>query len=395
MAAEALDLVTAELIPPMYPRFDAPDAEIILRSSDGVDFAVYKAILLLVAPIFESTLSLPQPPGVDDTSSRPVVHMAEDADTLLVLLRFSYPRAFTDEPRLLSIMDIKRTAMLAQKYDITFMHDKAERALVTFCKDSPFVSYAVAWRFDYFRTVRYAARRCLDFPEFFHPDEELEIFPEFDEVPGTAFIALYRYHAAVPSCLQPILLCSSREYPVRWIQADQIQAWAMDDSILPCSCGKKTIWVNHHQVGHDDASREWRVCSWWWLYVHATVTTMQSDERSSIEDALETPLMEAWERAALCCYCRSPRVAHRVLEITKATLRCEIERLLDTVDPFCTTIGLHAEDVNRYHFEPSTRRKSSPASYVWRYRLQNSDADFIKSIITGVKELIYAISITR
>ncbi|EIW75069.1 hypothetical protein CONPUDRAFT_66183, partial [Coniophora puteana RWD-64-598 SS2] len=41
--------------------FDDPEAEIILRSSDNVEFRVFKSFLAFSSSIFRDMLSLPQP----------------------------------------------------------------------------------------------------------------------------------------------------------------------------------------------------------------------------------------------------------------------------------------------------------------------------------------------
>ncbi|KAF8273062.1 hypothetical protein EI94DRAFT_1564704 [Lactarius quietus] len=43
------------------PPFDDADADIILRSSDQVDFHVYRVLLSKSSPFFKSIFSLPQP----------------------------------------------------------------------------------------------------------------------------------------------------------------------------------------------------------------------------------------------------------------------------------------------------------------------------------------------
>ncbi|KAI5123489.1 hypothetical protein M0805_008858 [Coniferiporia weirii] len=88
-----------------YPFDDIPfPTEVaILRSSDGVDFKVYKNILVLASPFFRDMFSLPQSTeNVSSTSSEvdaksgtlldpPVIDVAESSDTLDALLRLLYP----------------------------------------------------------------------------------------------------------------------------------------------------------------------------------------------------------------------------------------------------------------------------------------------------------------
>ncbi|KAA1476550.1 hypothetical protein DENSPDRAFT_785206, partial [Dentipellis sp. KUC8613] len=78
------------------PPFDAANADVILRSSQSVDFRVRKANLSDASPFFETMFSLPQQgPSADGHRSRngddyvdglPVVQMQESTTTLQHLL---------------------------------------------------------------------------------------------------------------------------------------------------------------------------------------------------------------------------------------------------------------------------------------------------------------------
>ncbi|KAJ7739358.1 hypothetical protein B0H16DRAFT_1729451 [Mycena metata] len=75
-----------------YPFANAPGADTILRSADGVDFYVHRAILSLVSPVFEMMFQLPQP---DDAPAVPVIDVQELSAVLDRVLRFFYPGAVT------------------------------------------------------------------------------------------------------------------------------------------------------------------------------------------------------------------------------------------------------------------------------------------------------------
>jgi len=88
--------------------FNRSDADVVLRSSDEnpVDFYVFKFLLRLASPFFELLLSLPRPPGnVGD--GIPVISMAEDKDTLELMLRFCYSISVEELPRLSSLLDLQ------------------------------------------------------------------------------------------------------------------------------------------------------------------------------------------------------------------------------------------------------------------------------------------------
>ncbi|KAI9466891.1 hypothetical protein BJY52DRAFT_1162110, partial [Lactarius psammicola] len=78
--------------PPSVPLcLDTPDASIIVRSSDKVNFRVHKSVLAMSSPFFKDLLSLPQPPDDELVDSLPVIQLSEDAGLLNSLLSLFYP----------------------------------------------------------------------------------------------------------------------------------------------------------------------------------------------------------------------------------------------------------------------------------------------------------------
>ena len=75
--------------------FDHPAADIVIRSSDGVDFKMLKVDLSRTSSVFEDTLSIPQPTEIDRTNPHkdglPVIELSEARDVLDTLLRFCMP----------------------------------------------------------------------------------------------------------------------------------------------------------------------------------------------------------------------------------------------------------------------------------------------------------------
>ncbi|KAJ7288566.1 hypothetical protein C8J57DRAFT_1280745 [Mycena rebaudengoi] len=98
--------------------FDDPEtADLVLQTSDGVNFFVYKLILSLVSPIFKDMFALPQPePDPNATVAdvaHPVVPVAEDSETLERILSWCDPRA---SPLIGSVEDIQVLLRVADKY---------------------------------------------------------------------------------------------------------------------------------------------------------------------------------------------------------------------------------------------------------------------------------------
>lgn len=71
--------------------FDVPDANLIIRSSDSVDFRVHKPVLAVASPVFKDLFSLPQPPDSESDDDLPVVQLPEDSELLHSLISIVYP----------------------------------------------------------------------------------------------------------------------------------------------------------------------------------------------------------------------------------------------------------------------------------------------------------------
>ena len=72
--------------------FRNPHADVVLKSSDNVWFRVPKAILSEASPVFEDMFNLPpEQTTTSDSSTLPVVPLAEDSTIIEGLLRLCYP----------------------------------------------------------------------------------------------------------------------------------------------------------------------------------------------------------------------------------------------------------------------------------------------------------------
>ncbi|KAJ7801648.1 hypothetical protein B0H14DRAFT_2894775, partial [Mycena olivaceomarginata] len=109
---------------PLAP-FDDPGADVILRSSDGIDFHVYRVVLSLASPFFKEMFGLPQPSFEPDV---PTLPMVESAVVLDRTLRFWYPGA---EPIAIPTLDELRDTFesLIIRYDMQFIVPFAKRQL--------------------------------------------------------------------------------------------------------------------------------------------------------------------------------------------------------------------------------------------------------------------------
>ena len=167
-----------------------PDASIIVRSSDQVNFRVHKSVLAISSPFFKDLLTLPQPPDEELIDGLPVVTLSEGADLLNSLISFLYPMS----PVIPSSFE-KVFALLAacQKYDMESVQSniRAEIKLGRFpapVEAEAFSACAIAGSLGLVPEMENAARLTLRYPMTFESlGEQLRSFK------GRALCDLIRY----------------------------------------------------------------------------------------------------------------------------------------------------------------------------------------------------------
>ena len=114
--------------------FDHSQADIILRSSDNIDFRVFKLFLSLASPFFETLFNIPQPAhenaDQEVKDGLAVIPVTEDSKTLDALLRFCYPCTLADDPDLEALKDAVDVLEAARKYSLDVIEKKARKAIV-------------------------------------------------------------------------------------------------------------------------------------------------------------------------------------------------------------------------------------------------------------------------
>ncbi|TFY76284.1 hypothetical protein EWM64_g7728 [Hericium alpestre] len=140
------------------------DADIILRTSNGVDFHVHKLVLSKCSPVFADMFLLPQPQPPRRESMKeklPVVQMAEDEHALRLLLGFCYP-AFAAAVLVLS--DLRIALGLAKKYQMAQVWERLKSDLLSHVSAEPERVFAIAWIFEMKDVAATAARQTLANP---------------------------------------------------------------------------------------------------------------------------------------------------------------------------------------------------------------------------------------
>ncbi|OSD00630.1 hypothetical protein PYCCODRAFT_1414007 [Trametes coccinea BRFM310] len=151
--------------------------DLILRTSDGVELHVYRAIVAASASVFEDMFSIPQPPSTPD--GKPTIDVAESSTVWETLIMLSYaPRQgiaddFADLGAAHAILEA------GKKYNMPAATVCASTALVLphFVEEQPYSVYALGCAYKLPEVARVAARHILRFPIYSDHSKELDLIP--------------------------------------------------------------------------------------------------------------------------------------------------------------------------------------------------------------------------
>ncbi|TFK81899.1 hypothetical protein K466DRAFT_631972 [Polyporus arcularius HHB13444] len=150
--------------------FNDPSADAVLRTSDNVEFRVFRWFLKAISPLFDDMFALPQPPG--STSTSPIL-MSEPSSVLEVLLRLYYP--FPEMPTFSSFCDAKPVLAAAHKLQLTRIEPILNDAALPYISKDPLRAYGFALRHGMEDLARLAAREFLTVTDFsVRKSDELE-----------------------------------------------------------------------------------------------------------------------------------------------------------------------------------------------------------------------------
>ena len=151
---------------PFDPASHTPD--VILRSSENVDFYVMKAFLAFSSPdFFAPMFTLPQAQhDIPSPSGLHVVPVAEDSKALRVLLLCCYPLDLQDEAS--DIVDLAKAMSAARKYAMDLTEKRIGKMFLSkalsLLDGNPLHIYAVACRYGFEELGRAATRKTLEIP---------------------------------------------------------------------------------------------------------------------------------------------------------------------------------------------------------------------------------------
>jgi hypothetical protein len=147
-----------------------PSLTVVLRSSDNVDFFVFKSILAKVSVVFRDMFDLPNAapevssPLESDNQRHglPVIQVTETSSTLNIILRLCYP---VENPDISNLEDIRLFLEARRKYMIEAFDQTIEDALSQIAESRPFAVFALASRYALEDVANDAAKQMLCFSQ--------------------------------------------------------------------------------------------------------------------------------------------------------------------------------------------------------------------------------------
>jgi hypothetical protein len=163
----------------------ARNADIILRSSDLINFYVLKTFLIYVSPFFEDMFNLPSTTTNDIMNGFPVIAVAETSETIRLLLDLIYPHI--GDPRINDVALFLKVCKATRKYCMDMIENRLRTQIVTshLTVSEPLRVYAVAIDLGWEDIALIAARNTSKI--------SLDKLPHTEELQNISGSGFYRF----------------------------------------------------------------------------------------------------------------------------------------------------------------------------------------------------------
>jgi hypothetical protein len=227
--------------------FQHAKADIILRSSDGIDFRVFALFLNLASSSFDSIIEQAGQ-SIQIEGDLPIVSVEENHRVLDMWLRFCYPSTLAEDPPLDDFEDILPVLEAARKYSLKPLETKVRKVLESRMENEPLRCFALAMRGQLIAEATLAARYTLRQPLV--PAR----FPEIDLITATELLALLTYHKKCGISVQ------SLGKDLSWITRGSHE-WIISGS---CNCESGSRFLLKRQ----------RPLKWWCDYMESSLMAL-------------------------------------------------------------------------------------------------------------------------
>lgn len=290
--------------------FNKLHADIILRTSDNVDFHIWKGILIEASPVFADMFALgargekkpvldPESPTNDKPTGEEhtiVIHILERSDVLDLLLRMCYPPPRATFP---TLDVLKPVLAAAYKYQMDAVLEVLKIELLTHAPTSPIRVYIIAQHYDMTDTAQAALRHSLA-----HPADEYA-----PELKGYCAASYHRLLAYRKQCTQTLSHMFASNL-----------AWLPDNGwhFFTCNCARESVICKLR-----DSNTQHYPKTWFWQH-HQRLQTLLL-ERPGCAAIEDSQLRERVVRdASACPNCRT--LVHDSMRSFTSLLYQEIDR---------------------------------------------------------------------
>jgi hypothetical protein len=176
-------------------------SDVVLRSSDGVDFFAHIVPLSLSSPVFAGLFHMPTPASTsfdkdDIRDGLRIVRLGETSRTLDSVLRFIYPIPPPDD---LTLQEISDVLVAVDKYCLTGILHRVQPLLTALLDDDPVGVYAVCAANRLYDLAGDAAIRTLEIPV-----QKLES-PNIRYIPAKDYKRLVKFHFDVDEIIRDVV----------------------------------------------------------------------------------------------------------------------------------------------------------------------------------------------
>ena len=305
--------------------FDHAKADIILRSSDNIDFRVFRLFLSLASPFFETLFDIPQPADENEDQEvrdgLAVVPVTEDSKTLDALLRFCYPCTLADDPKLEVLQDAMEVLEAARKYSLDVIEKKARQAISSpkILEAEPLRCFAVAHRGRLQEETLLAAKYTLSQPLI------PSWFQEIDLITATDLLSLLTYHKRCADAVSPMRLDLS------WITSHY--GGSQSCSWLSCCDPYRGNYCGCAKSGAPKYKLSWFSYSpqWWENFMEETFTELRDKPSKETVKAVS-------ERTAQSVKAQNCSICSRITEGMREFLEVFARQIEEKVSKVTSTI---------------------------------------------------------
>lgn len=269
------------------PPFDKAGADIILRTSDNVDFRVFRWILEDASPVFADMFKfvLDQPPIV----------VSEDSETLAFLLRLYYP--LPTPPSFSTFDQAKKILIAANRYRLTVAVAQVTDAAIVHIKANPLRAYAFAFSYGLEDLM------CLSAMYFLAVSDIAVYLDELEDISAGAYQRLFAYRCACTAAMDQFVKNI-------WMPPGNDWSW------MSCSSCTKYKFLVALPLWFES----------YWARVSAMLRSTPSPEAVKNPSLVEKALPRAYK----CSSCSSKQ-PHQQLQAYSTLLAAEVERIVSEV----------------------------------------------------------------